>query len=239
MSLDDLKSKFRAFYKRKFKGKPNDKELALPSFSSKYKGTCKNCGKQGHKAVDCRSKPAGTRVVNKSTKTTVGKGVKCFNCNKYAGHISRDCPEPRRELPTSNKEASLTKSGMFVGVCEEIHQIDNNDYDPSDSRVISAEFCGTTITVERWLADTGATSHISTSDTSMTNVEKVSIVVVVGNGNEITCFKRGDIRLHTQDGKVLTLKKVLYTLSSIRTLSVLVSCCATVITFRCRDPPCQ
>ena len=23
--------------------------------------------------------------------------VKCYNCNKYAGHFSRDCTEPRRE----------------------------------------------------------------------------------------------------------------------------------------------
>ena len=24
-------------------------------------------------------------------------GIKCYNCNKFAGHISKDCPEPRRE----------------------------------------------------------------------------------------------------------------------------------------------
>lgn len=41
--------------------------------------------------------------------------VKCFNCNKYAGHFSRDCKEPRRERKgqqqQSRAQAHLVQAG--------------------------------------------------------------------------------------------------------------------------------
>ena len=215
MSLDDLKSKIRAFYKRKFKSEPsNDKEIAL-AITPKFKGTCRNCGRQGHRSNECRSRPAGTKVDKPRHPPIVGKGLKCFNCNKYAGHISKDCPEPRREnTTTKNRESNET--GMFVGTCEEIHRVGltSTDIDSEISgNVENNEFCGASSDTkqENWLADTGATSHITMSDTEMTDVETVDIVVVVGNGNEITCTKRGTLRLKTKSGNVLPLKKVLYT----------------------------
>ena len=58
ISLNELKSKIRASYKRKLKGTKgtkSTKEIALV-FTQKYKGICKNCGKQGHKANLCQSK---------------------------------------------------------------------------------------------------------------------------------------------------------------------------------------
>jgi hypothetical protein len=68
-------------------------------------------------------------------KMTTNKGVKCFNCNKHAGHIARDCPEPKKDKITSTKE-----TGMFVGCCmfinedevnedeKEINETDINEY---------------------------------------------------------------------------------------------------------------
>ena len=44
----------------------------------------------------------------------------------------------------------------------------------------------------------------------MTNVRPVSVTVVVGDGSEIKCTKRGDIKL-TNGEKTMTLKDVLYT----------------------------
>jgi hypothetical protein len=51
ISLNELKSKIRVFNKLKLKGTKRTKEIAL--FTQKYKGICKNCGKQGHKADVC------------------------------------------------------------------------------------------------------------------------------------------------------------------------------------------
>ncbi len=83
ISLSELKSKLRAFYKRKLKGTQSAKELAL--FTQKYKGTCKNCDKQGLMVDVCRSKSntAGTPKAKDDE-----RGIKCCNCNKFANHIT-------------------------------------------------------------------------------------------------------------------------------------------------------
>ena len=253
ITLSDLKSKLRAFYKRKFKDL-NTNEIALFA-NGKFKGLCKNCGKQGHKAADCRSK-SNTAGANKETK---GKGVKCFNCNKYAGHIAKDCPEEKK---TKEKK----ETGMFVGIVEtiEIHDeksdtdddfeiinlTTNNktffDYEyVEDTKVyITCEeteyaFIGVTIEIEdeeinqahhasiknseskicasieeneRWLADTGATSHITMCNKYMTNVKAVNVRVVVGDGKEVICKERGDVCVRNKvTNETLLLKNVLYT----------------------------
>lgn len=77
-------------------------------------GKCRKCGKQGHKAADCKSDK---------------KGV-CFNCGKD-GHFARDCPEKKKdenETPNlkvvafvdsnyaTNKETRKSVSGYLVTV---------------------------------------------------------------------------------------------------------------------------
>ena len=233
LTLEDLKAKIRAFFKRKFKNEKSDGELALAAFGTKFKGLCRSCGKQGHKAADCRVKNKTHGDGNRPPP----KGVKCFNCNKHAGHIAKDCPEPKRERTTTKEtgmfvgmctidyediEANEKKQDMndkynenddkewtFVGICEEI-------IDDCDVKFNNKEFCASAVAPrsialqENWLADTGATAHITMSDVGMTNVRPVSVTVVVGDGSEIKCTKRGDIKL-TNGEKTMTLKDVLYT----------------------------
>ena len=75
-----------------------------------FKGLCRKCRKQGHKAVDCRSEP----------KEGPKKGIKCYNCNKYAGHIAKDCPKPKKQRPfnRSAPQERPAENGMFVGTHE-------------------------------------------------------------------------------------------------------------------------
>lgn len=60
-----------------------------------FTGKCNRCGKPGHKAVDCRSLPAGS-----------GKGdrmsnVQCWVCNGY-GHYGKDCKKGGKPTSDSN-----------------------------------------------------------------------------------------------------------------------------------------
>ena len=80
------------------------------SVYTKFKGMCRNCGKQGHKSIDCRSK----RPTLNDEKKKYNKDIKCYNCGKNAGHIAKDCPEPKRERNVK------TETGIFLGVCIEI-----------------------------------------------------------------------------------------------------------------------
>ena len=254
ITLTELKSKIRAFYKRKFKGEKNGNEHALYAGKTN-KNKCKNCGKQGHRTAECRT------VSNTAGKKNEAKGIKCFNCNKYAGHIAKDCPEPKqarnKKGDKKEKDDDKPETGMFVGMAisffdnlsennddddeveyngeekseveveyksedenqdeskdeamkETTHSFDN-DLTTKKKNDKSVVFCGFCVESENWLADTGATCHITMCDNGMTNVDNVRVRVVVGDGKEVLCTKRGDVLVKNKDtGEAMMLKKVLY-----------------------------
>ena len=84
--------------------KDKGKHLALNTTSGRggwkaFKGKCNKCGKQGHRARECRSN--GTNN-NAGERENAKSKVKCYNCGGF-GHIARECPK---------KE----ETGMFVGM---------------------------------------------------------------------------------------------------------------------------
>ena len=80
LTLLDLQSKICVFWKCKFKEEKNTKDLAI-SVYKKFKGMCRNCGKQGHKSIDCHSKKP---TLNKEKKKK-NRDFKCYNCGKSVG----------------------------------------------------------------------------------------------------------------------------------------------------------
>ena len=143
LSLHVIQQKIRNFWNCKLKQKKNSKEIAL--YVTKFKGKCRNCGKQGHKLVDCcvNSNVSG----NKGAKDKDGteKGMKCFNCKKYAGHVAEYCPEKKKAKGGEEKK----ETGMFVGICKSIktsgkvsEQTYRKDYDPMTTNDAEpSEFC--------------------------------------------------------------------------------------------------
>ena len=108
MTLHDVKAKIRAFYKRKLKDKQTTQEHAMYA-NGKFKGNCRNCGKQGHKASKCCSK---SNVAGDKGQKEKKSGMKCFNCNKFAGYYAKDCPESKEKKATDEKK----ETGMFIGM---------------------------------------------------------------------------------------------------------------------------
>ncbi len=79
----------------------------------KFKDTCRNCGKIGHKANKCRSaKVKATNGATTGASATNGdkSHVTCFNCQKK-GHCTNKCTFPKKL-----KSGANTDMGMFVGV---------------------------------------------------------------------------------------------------------------------------
>lgn len=83
-----------AIRKRRFFGRPNE---------------CRNCGRTGHFAKDCRSPK------------------KCYNCGKL-GHISKDCRSPRKRNNIRIREQT-TETGNDKGKEPEIEEISDEEED--------------------------------------------------------------------------------------------------------------
>ena len=103
--------------KARKKGYGNGSETAL--FAGGFKGRCHNCGKYGHKSVDCNDKKdnsGGDSKKGTSNGNGSGSGFKgkCFKCNEY-GHKACDCPKGK-----NNEMAEVALTAMeyeFVGQC--------------------------------------------------------------------------------------------------------------------------
>ena len=109
--------------------KERGKHLALNTTSGKgawrtFKGKCNKCGRQGHRARDCRSTGNSN---NSGEKDIERPKVKCYSCGGF-GHIARDCPK---------KE----ESGMFVGMT--IHGPDIREDDVKKNQEAKTEYFDT------------------------------------------------------------------------------------------------
>ncbi len=162
----------------------NDKALA--SFG-RYKKKCTNCGKFRHKASKCRASgqenkmteeaPATTNN-NKMKKVVDRNNVTCFNCQKK-GHFANECRSPKKQTQSSN----VANSSM-------------ND-------TVLMTFPSTTMTAKTWIADSGASSHITNDDTGLYDVQEVKEPVKIGDGKTVYATKIGKLNVTTalKDGR--------------------------------------
>ncbi len=105
LSVTEIEKEISDKWKQAFKGSSwsNKNSLAMKAdrasksskskFGRRFKGGCRKCGKQGHKASDCRS----------------GKKGVCLYCGED-GHFAKNCPK--------NVDNKATLTGMFVRMVE-------------------------------------------------------------------------------------------------------------------------
>jgi hypothetical protein len=130
MDLSKIKKEIKGFWKCKFKEENDEKRdkekdnLALAmqhKFKKFFKGKCRKCGKQGHKAADCYSKNqnangnrgnSGNYHANQGGNCNTHGGNqnrgrqdnrKYYNCQTF-DHIAAKCPEGR----------NIHEEGLFV-----------------------------------------------------------------------------------------------------------------------------
>jgi hypothetical protein len=87
--------------------------------SKQFKGTCRTCGKYGHKSADCRSKDGGSKPPGGGDKPKDFSDKKCYRCNKM-GHLAWQCPDKDKEtglvvFSVTDEQQEPTKSFVKAG----------------------------------------------------------------------------------------------------------------------------
>ena len=149
-------------------------------FAGGFKGRCHNCGKQGHKARDCRSRIQGNDRNHNRTETRT-----CYYC-KEKGHIAANCPKlkakKQREQGLSALDRDIVLSCMLCDQEQEDEWVvvqGSEEDDDSNSKIALTvvdeldELALRSIDTRRefsqiFIADTGASGHMSGSTEGMT-----------------------------------------------------------------------
>ena len=161
-----LNSKYLRLKNKKVEG--NESETAL--FVKTFKGKCRNCGKQGHKSVDCWEKEENKHKRPKNyTTEKKGKGrhnpnIICYNC-KEKGHIKSKCPKLKEEtvMVTETQEEEIV---LTAG-------------QPKNKNT------------NVWIGDSGATCHMRSDTIGMYEMKEVNQEIRIGDGKGLQAKKIG------------------------------------------------
>ena len=219
LNIDKLEAEMREYWRitnGQNKLEDNEEgEVALAAVSLK----CYNCGKEGHKAVDCRSPKRGRQG---SCKTRKLKG-KCNNCGKE-GHKAADC---------WNSEANKDKRPAWFKPLKETAAAavtDEKERDDVECLLAGPEWCLPTdselglsqmtfpkttellCNPEVWIADMGASTHSTPYLHGMTNrhTPDDATGIHTAAGTIATTKTIGDIKgqVHDQFGNALNKVKL-------------------------------
>ena len=200
---EDLNLKYLKLNPKSIEEDTDEREL-IGLFAGGFKGKCHKCGKYGHKARDCREGSGGGRGNGAGGGSNFKKFKEnrtCYYC-KEKGHIARDCPK----LKAKKNEQAMSAIGNDDVVLTCLMCDDSQEYD-----MCSDEESEVALTVmnelnelalrsvdtrkefsQIFIADTGASGHMSGSTEGMTNLRKCEDSIVVGNGQSMKAMMVGD-----------------------------------------------
>jgi hypothetical protein len=181
LTLDELREELCAKYQQIKRQNGQEESTALATRKSGFcKGTCRICGKYGHRGSDCWNKNG-----NQATTTTITQGnpnnsdsknnKSCKYCKKV-GHSVEECwkLKNKKEQDEQNKNSNDEKQNKNENTKKE-------KTDDKDMVLIATQFDSDialqcmSIKIEKnlelWIRDTGATAHKSNSPDGFENIK--------------------------------------------------------------------
>ncbi|PPR84446.1 hypothetical protein GOBAR_AA36262 [Gossypium barbadense] len=138
-----------------------------------------------------RSKAKGGSSSKSHPRSQSKKRIQCYYCKKY-GHMKVDCP--KRKEKSESQEQQNDRANVADA---------DSSSDAEIVLAVSDSYAG-----GRWILDTGATFHISTSKDAFSTYEKHSGSVLMGNDHACQVMGIGTVRIKMFDGIVRTLTDV-------------------------------
>ena len=174
--------------------------------SNKFKGFCNRCGKQGHKAIDCKENVSS----NNGSKRFNGK---CYYCGVW-GHKKSDCHKKKADNAKKNNSENANVVGYdeeVALICTEISvpQVRNDFLGVSERKLKLHEENELALTQvdclgksekvnfsddygsfdnmkdDVWILDSGASAHVTYSKVGMINLKPIDKKIKVGNGKHV------------------------------------------------------
>jgi len=166
LTIQDMRNELNLKFARlkRMAAEKTEADQALAAFR-RYKGKCNNCGKFGHKTNECRSKPAsqkkeesGESQKNKKEKKNERdmSTIQCFQCGEM-GHFQSKCPKSKSKKATAKQSEK--------GVDTVLMAVENNNKMRHDL----------------WIADSGASTHITNSEDGMFDTRRIREPVKIGD----------------------------------------------------------
>ena len=208
LELKTVRERLRAKYQRIKKQNNVEDDKALIMRHQQFKGTCRNCGKYGHKAKDCRNKERNNKNdqrINNNNRDERGPRIngKCNYCGKE-GHMEKFCFKKKKDKKNNDESANVAQA--------------NNNNEEEEFVMVHSEDTmkgkNSKLTENTWLGDTGATTHMHYSLNGMTNIKTADVSITIGSGKKLRGTKRGTWHgtILRTDGTTdnITLKNVVY-----------------------------
>jgi Zinc knuckle len=140
--LEDLKEELNLRFERLSTGQNDNLGEESALFTSQFKEKCRNCGKLGHKAVQCKSKQV------KDEKSD----VICNFCKK-SGHVKANCFKLLRKNLGMNNSGGTKNGQNGVGATADLVLSSMNKIEDFDNDI--------------WIGNSGASCHYCNNDAAL------------------------------------------------------------------------
>jgi Zinc knuckle len=137
-------------------------------FTSQFKGKCRNCGKLGHKAAQCKSKQV------KDENMDVMR-----NYCKKSGQVKANCFRLLRKNSGMNNSGGTQNGQNGVGGMADVVLSSMTKIDDFDNDI--------------WIGDSGAYCHYCKNDAALYDCKIIAEDIAIGNGNVMTSTKIGKL----------------------------------------------
>lgn len=178
VSLKTVKERIRARFSRLRKANENMDEAIALMAKTQFKGACSVCGKIGHKGADCFTLERNKDKKEAYFKKLDEKRNKANKSNHKSGFKNKKNHNQGKKSPGNQdpNQASATTMAL-TNIDEEMILIAENIPKPFNSFT--------------WIADSGASTHMTNTLDGMFDMVDANINISVGDGRKMTTTKIG------------------------------------------------